>query len=132
MEQKRAESEKLTLNLGFVDLGRIDVMISEGFYANRSDFIRTAIRNQIAAHTTTVEQSVRRNTRDMGVREFSRQDLLEARQSGQKLIIRVVGLVRIADDVEPDLASAAIESIEVLGALQASAAVKEALRDRIT
>lgn len=132
METKKSESEKLTLNLGYVDLGRIDVMISEGFYANRSDFIRTAIRNQLASHAATVEQSVHRNTMDLGVREFSRLDLEVAVNAGQKLVIKVVGLVRIHDDVQPELALAAIESIEVLGALQASSALKTALASRIS
>lgn len=126
------ESEKLTLNLGYVDLGRIDVMISEGFYANRSDFIRTAVRNQLASHAVTVEQSVHRNTMDLGVREFTRLDLEAALNTGQKLVIKVVGLVRIHDDVQPELALAAIESIEVLGALQASPALKKALASRIS
>lgn len=131
MEQKRTESEKLTLNLGYVDLGRIDLMVSEGFYANRSDFIRTAIRNQIASHHTTVEQSVTRNTMDLGVREFDKADLDNTIAAGQRLTVKVVGLVRIADDVTPELALAAFESIEVLGALQASTAVKKALAERI-
>mgnify|MGYP000158759042 CR=1 FL=1 len=132
MDNKRTESEKLTLNLGYVDLGRIDVMVSEGFYANRSDFIRTAIRNQLFSHAATVEHTVQRNMMDLGVREFTLLDLEQAVVSGQKLIIKVVGLVRITDDVTPELAIAAIESLEVLGALQASTAVKKALVDRIS
>jgi len=132
MDNKRTESEKLTLNLGYVDLGRIDVMVSEGFYANRSDFIRTAIRNQLSSHAATVEHTVQRNMMDLGVREFTLLDLEQAVVSGQKLIIKVVGLVRITDDVTPELAIAAIESLEVLGALQASTAVKKALVDRIS
>lgn len=106
-------------------------MINEGFYANRSDFIRTAIRNQLGNHAVTVDHTVNRNTMDLGVREFSRLDLQSAADAGQKLIIKVVGLVRIHDDVQPELAIAAIESIEVLGSLQATAAVKAALADRI-
>src|SRR3712207_8916575 len=56
------ETEKITSNLGVVDLGQIDLLVQEGFYANRTDFIRTAIRNQIAAHADAVKQSVARNT----------------------------------------------------------------------
>jgi len=132
MDNKRTESEKLTLNLGYVDLGRIDVMVSEGFYANRSDFIRTAIRNQLSSHAATVAHSVQRNTMDLGVREFTQHDLEQAVATGQKLVIKVVGLVRITDDVTPELAIAAIESLEVLGSLQASTVVKKALADRIS
>ena len=131
MEQKRTESEKLTLNLGYVDLGRIDLMVSEGFYANRSDFIRTAIRNQITSHNTTVEQSVSRNTMDLGVREFDKDYLDQTVAAGQMLNVKVVGLVRITDNVSPELALTAFESIEVLGALQATPAVKKALAGRI-
>lgn len=131
MTEKRHDSEKLTLNLGYVDLGRIDLMVAEGFYANRSDFIRTAVRNQLASHASTVEQSVGRKTMDLGVRAFTRADLEAAVAAGQPLAIRVVGLVRLASDIDSALALNAIESIEVLGALQADADLKTALAGRI-
>jgi Ribbon-Helix-Helix transcriptional regulator family len=47
LRPKVPDSEKITINLGFVDLGRVDLMVREGFYSNRADFIRTAIRNQL-------------------------------------------------------------------------------------
>lgn len=130
MIEKRQDSEKLTLNLGYVDLGRIDLMVNEGFYANRSDFIRTAVRNQLSSHAGTVEQSVTRKTMDLGVREYSRADLEAARSVGQRLQIKVVGLVRLATDIDVELALATIESLEVLGAVQASSEVKSALAER--
>ncbi len=125
------ETEKITINLGFVDLGRIDLLVREGFYSNRTDLIRTAIRNQLDGHAETVSRSVARQTFDMGLRDFGRAELEAARAAGETLRIRVVGLVRIASDVTPELARASIGSITVLGALQASAAVKAALADRI-
>lgn len=124
------DSEKITLNLGYVDLGRIDLLVQEGFYANRSDFIRTAIRNQIERHADATRQSVIRRSLDLGLRHFSREDLEAARAAGERLDIRVLGLASIAADVTPELAQAAIASISVLGTLQASAAVKAALADR--
>ena len=128
---KPPDSEKLTLNLGYVDLGHIDLMVRDGFYSNRSDFIRTAIRNQIAAHADAAKQAASRLTLELGLRNFTRRDLEAARSAGQKLNIRVLGLATIADDVTPDLARASIESITVLGALHASAEVKSALADRL-
>ena len=125
------DSEKITINLGYVDLGYIDLLVSEKFYANRSDFIRTAIRNQLARHEEVARQSVARKTLDLGLRHFSRADLEEVRAAGETLSIRVLGLASIADDVSPALARATISSIEVLGALQASSAVKAALADRM-
>lgn len=125
------DSEKITINLGYVDLGYIDLLVSEKFYANRSDFIRTAIRNQLARHDEVARQSVARKTLDLGLRHFSRADLEEVRAAGETLSIRVLGLASIADDVSPALARATISSIEVLGALQASSAVKAALADRM-
>ena len=116
--------EKLTLNLGYVDLGQIDLLVAEGFYANRSDLIRTAIRNQLAVHADAVRQSVARKTLALGIQRA-------AKKAGQRLQIRVLGLASIADDVTPELALAAIESIVVLGALHASPAVKAALAGRI-
>jgi Arc/MetJ-type ribon-helix-helix transcriptional regulator len=128
---KLPDSEKLTLNLGFVDLGSIDLLVRDGFYSNRSDFIRTAIRNQLATHADTAKKAASRLTLELGLRTFARQDLEAIQAAGERLKIRVLGLVVIADDVTPDLARATIESITVLGALHASAEVKTALADRL-
>jgi Arc/MetJ-type ribon-helix-helix transcriptional regulator len=125
------ELEKITINLGFVDLGQIDLLVQEGFYANRTDFIRTAIRNQLATHAETVKQTVARKTLMLGLRHFSRRELEAVQAAGQKLQIQVLGLASIAEDVSPALAQATIESLLVLGGLRASAAVKAALADRI-
>jgi Arc/MetJ-type ribon-helix-helix transcriptional regulator len=127
---KITESEKITINLGPIDLGQIDLLVLEGFYTNRTDLIRTAIRNQLAMHADVLRQTAARRTLVLGLQEFSRRDLESVRQSGEKLRIQVLGLVRIADDVSPELARETIESIAVLGALHASPAVKAALADR--
>ena len=126
-----ADSEKITINLGAIDLGQIDLLVQEGFYSNRTDLIRTAIRNQLGTHADALRQTVARRTLVLGLQEFSRRDLEAARKSGTRLRIHVLGLVRIADDVSPALALQAIESITVLGALHASPAVKAALAERI-
>ena len=128
---KASDSEKITINLGYVDLGHIDLLVQEGFYSNRTDFIRTAIRNQIERHADVVRQAVTRKSVDLGLRHFSREDLEAVLDAGQLLDIRVLGLATIAQDVTPELARAAIASLTVLGALHASAAVKAALADRI-
>ena len=130
--KKPVESEKLTINLGFVDLGYVELLVQEGFYANRSDFIRTAIRNQIDRHAETVTKVIQRKSVDLGVRHVTVAELQAARAAGHRLDIRVLGLAVIASDVPPDLARDAIAAINVLGALQASDAVKAALADRIT
>ena len=128
---KPPDSEKLTLNLGFVDLGSIDLLVRDGFYSNRSDFIRTAIRNQLAKHADISRQAASRLTLELGLRSFARRDLEAVQASGERLNIRVLGLAVIADDVTPELAQATIESITVLGALHAPADVKAALADRL-
>lgn len=128
---KTPESEKLTLNLGFVDLGRIDLLVRDGFYSNRSDFIRTAIRNQLTAEAEAVKQSIDRHSLELGLRDYSRAELEALKAAGERLHIKVVGLARIASDVTPELALATIESITVLGALQASTELKSALAKRI-
>lgn len=127
LRERAGESEKITINLGYVDLGRIDLLVQEGFYSNRTDFIRTAIRNLLGTHAEEVGQSLVRQTLELGLRDYSRADLEAVRASGSKLRIKVVGLARIAPDVSPELALATIESITVLGALQASTAVRSAL-----
>ncbi|HEY3622816.1 MAG TPA: CopG family transcriptional regulator [Roseiarcus sp.] len=128
---KQPDSEKLTVNLGFVDLGSIDLLVRDGFYSNRSDFIRTAIRNQLATHSDAAKKAVSRLTLELGLRTFARKDLEAVQAAGEKLTIRVLGLAVIADDVTPDLARGTIESITVLGALHAPAEVKAALADRL-
>lgn len=124
-------TEKITINLGYIDLGHIDLMVQDGFYSNRTDFIRTAIRNQLDRHVDVVKRSAARKSLDLGLRHYSREDLEAVRASGQTLHIHVLGLASIAPDVTPELARATIASVVVLGALHASPAVKAALADRI-
>ena len=127
LRDRSPESEKITLNLGFVDLGRIDLLVQEGFYSNRSDFIRTAIRNQLDTHVETVARTIERHTMELGLRDYSREDLEALRATGEVLHVKVVGLARIAPDVTPELALATVGSITVLGALQASAEIRKAM-----
>ena len=131
LRPKPADTEKITINLGYVDLGHIDLMVQEGFYSNRTDFIRTAIRNQLERHADVVKQSVARNTLDLGLRHYTRADLEAVRAARQTLNLHVLGLISIAADVSPELARATISSLSVLGALHASAEVKAALTDRM-
>jgi len=131
LRPKPPDSEKITLNLGYVDLGHIDLMVQDGFYSNRADFIRTAIRNQLDRHADVVRQSVARKTLDLGLRHYSREELEAARERGERLCLNVLGLISIAHDVTPELARAAIASVTVLGALHASPEVKAALADRM-
>jgi Arc/MetJ-type ribon-helix-helix transcriptional regulator len=126
-----SETEKITINLGLVDLGQIDLLVQEGFYSNRTDFIRTAIRNQLTTHAEEVRQTVARKTLVLGLEHYTRRDLESVREAGETLEIKVLGLASIDDDVDPDLARETISSLVVLGALRASPAVKSALKDRI-
>jgi Arc/MetJ-type ribon-helix-helix transcriptional regulator len=131
-DQPRAsDSEKITINLGFIDLGQIDLIVADGFYSNRTDFIRTAIRKQLGEYGDVLKRSVSRNEFALGLHDYSRENLAAVRASGRTIAIRVIGLVRIAADVTPELARSTIASITVRGAVQASPAVRAALADRI-
>jgi len=125
------ELEKITINMPPVDLGQIDLLVGEGFYQNRTDFIRTAIRNQLGTHVEEVRRSVARKELVLGLQQYTCSDLEAVRASGEKLEIKVLGLASIADDVPPELALAAIDSIVVLGAFRASREVKAALAGRL-
>ena len=127
---KAPDSEKITINIGYVDLGHIDLLVAEGHYSNRTDCIRTAIRNQLDRHSDVVRQSVTRRSLDLGLRHISRNLLEDARAAGERLELKVLGLVTIADDITPELARETIASITVLGAMHASPAVRQALTDR--
>jgi Arc/MetJ-type ribon-helix-helix transcriptional regulator len=131
LRPKTTDTEKITINLGYVDLGHIDLLVQEGFYSNRTDFIRTAIRNQLDRQNDVVKQSVARHRLDLGLRHYTRQDLEAVQAAGATLHIQVLGLAVIAPDVSPELARNTIASIHVLGALHASPAVKAALGDRL-
>ena len=128
---KVVDSEKITINLGPVDLGQIDLLVQEGFYSNRTDLIRTAIRNQLQLHGEVIRQTVARKSLVLGLQHYSRADLEAVRDAGQTLQIQVLGLASIGPDVTPELALATIDSVTVLGALHASPAVKAALAGRI-
>lgn len=125
-----ADTEKLTINLGVVDLGQIDLLVEEGFYSNRTDLIRTAIRNQLTVHANVVTQVVSRRSLTLGLRQLSRVELEQLQRRGESIDLRVVGLARIAHDVSASLACATISSVNILGAFDASPAVKKALADR--
>jgi Arc/MetJ-type ribon-helix-helix transcriptional regulator len=131
LRPKTSDTEKITINLGYVDLGQVDLMVQEGFYSNRTDFIRTAIRNQLERHADVVKKSAVRKSLDLGLRTYSRIDLEAARRAGEMLHINVLGLATIDQDVTPDLARATIASVSVLGALHATPAVKAALAGRM-
>ena len=131
VKNKQSDSEKITVNIGYVDLGQIDLLVRDGFYSNRTDFIRTAIRNQLQHHADAMRQSVSRKKLELGLRHITKQELETARNAGELLHIHVLGLVTFAADVAPELARAAIASLQVLGALQASPELKAALADRI-
>lgn len=128
---RAGETEKMTVNVGVVDLGQVDLLVQEGFYSNRSDLVRTALRNQLALHADALKQTVARRMLTVGLQHLGRAELERAVAAGERLAVQVVGLARIADDVPPDLARAAIESVTVLGAFQASPAVRQALAGRI-
>ena len=125
------ETEKITLNVGPVDLGHVDLLVQEGFYATRTDFLRTAIRNQLLAHADVLKQAVARKTLVLGLQRYTRKDLETVLAAGQKLQIRILGLATIDEDVSPELALATIDEISVLGAFHASSAVKRALASRL-
>jgi Arc/MetJ-type ribon-helix-helix transcriptional regulator len=129
---KGGETEKITINLGPIDLGQIDLLVEEGFYSNRTDLIRTAIRNQLAVHAQVVTETVTRRSLVLGLQHFSKQDLEAAQAANERLDIHVLGLASIAADVPPQLAAATIASVVVLGAFHASPAVKAALAGRIS
>ncbi len=131
VRRKEAESEKITINLGYVDLGHIDLLVQEGFYSNRTDFIRTSIRNQLVSHGDVLKQTVARRSMVLGLQRYRREDLERVRKAGEQLHIQVLGLAQIDEDVPTDLARQTIASIAVLGALRASSAVRAALADRI-
>ena len=126
-----SDTEKITLHVGPVDLGKVDLLVQEGFYSNRTDFIRTAMRNQLAVHADALQQTLDRKTFVLGLQHYTRQDLEALRTRGERLQIQVLGLARIDHDVSPELALATIQSISVLGAFHASEAVKRALAGRI-
>lgn len=130
LRPRPADTEKITINLGYVDLGHVDLMVQDGFYSNRTDFIRTAIRNQLERHADVLKQSTARKSLDLGLRHYTREDLESAQRAGEPLHINVLGLATIAHDVTPELARATIASVSVLGALHATPAVKAALAGR--
>lgn len=125
------DTEKMTINIGVVDLGQVDLLVQEGFYSNRSDLLRTALRNQLALHADVLKQTVARRTLTVGLQHLDQAELARCVAAGERLHVQVVGLARIADDVSPELARQAIASVTVLGAFQASPAVRQALADRI-
>ncbi len=126
-----SDTEKITINLSVVDLGKVDLLVDQGFYSNRSDLIRTAIRNQLTTHATVVDETVVRRGIDLGIWDYNRASLERKRAKGERLNLWALGGVVISNDVTPELALETIESIKTYGVFRASREVKEALGDRI-
>lgn len=126
-----ADTEKITMNMSVVDLGQIDLLVKEGFYSSRTDFIRTAIRNLLITHSSVVKESVNRQAFVMGVLLYNRSDLEERRLKGIRMSIKIIGMFILDPEVTPELALATIDSVEVHGVFRASEAVKKALGNRI-
>jgi Arc/MetJ-type ribon-helix-helix transcriptional regulator len=126
-----SETEKITVNMSVVDLGKIDLLVQEGLFSNRTDFIRTAIRNQLENHEFELTQSVMRHSFGIGVFSYNRKDLEDAKAEGKSIKFTVIGLLRLANDISPELAAQTVEEVHVRGVFRAPAAVKEALADRI-
>lgn len=126
-----ADIEKLSFNISVVDLGQIDLLVEQGFYSSRTDFLRAAIRSQIGAHADTIKQTITRKSGVLGVTHYSKASLDRRRYAAETLDITAVGMLVIGDDVTPELARATIASIAVYGVFRASPAVKEALADRM-
>jgi Arc/MetJ-type ribon-helix-helix transcriptional regulator len=126
-----ADTEKITINLGAVDLGKIDLLVDQGLYSNRADLIRTAIRQQLERHADVVQQTVSRREMVVGVLVVGKKDLESRRARGERLRIGVVGMLVLSSDVDEDLARETIESIDLFGSFRASAAVKKALAGRV-
>ncbi len=125
------ETEKITINVGMLDLGRIDLLVQEGFYTSRTDFIRTAIRNQLEKQSGTVDQVASRREMVIGTTMYSRKDLEALKAKKQHLNIKVIGLFILSPDISPELALATIESVTLHGGFKAPEDVKKALSDRV-
>jgi Arc/MetJ-type ribon-helix-helix transcriptional regulator len=125
------DTEKITINMSVVDLGKIDLLVDQGHFSSRSDLIRTAIREKLAEYDDVLKEEVSRRDIGVGVNLITRKDLERVRNAGIRREYIVVGLLTMAKDIPPELASETIETIRVYGVLQASEEVKKALADRI-
>lgn len=125
------ESEKITINMNVVDLGKVDTLVQEGVYSNRTDFIRTAIRNLLDKHSLEIQQTVSRNSFAIGILVYDRSDLEKVRARGEKLNFNIIGMLSLDKDIPVDLADEVIESVQVRGVFNASEPVKAVLSDRM-
>lgn len=126
-----SDSEKITVNVGSVDLGRMDLLVQEGFYSNRADFIRTAIRNQLERQSTAVDSITNRKSMVIGTQVYTRKELEEKRENNELVNVKVIGMLILTDDITTALALETIQSVTVRGVFKASEDVKTALKDRI-
>lgn len=131
MDEKMTNTEKITINLGPVDIGRIDVLVEQGIYSSRTDAIRTAVRSMLEKHEGLISERREKQSLSMGVLLLDRKDLLKKKEKGEKLSIRILGALILSDDIEPELAVETIENISVKGVFKASEKVKKALGDRV-
>jgi len=126
-----ADTDKVSFNISVVDLGKIDLLVEQGHYASRTDFLVAAVRTQLLTHVDTVQELFVRQSPLVGASIYSRKTLEKLTAKGKQLDINVVGLCMFAKDVTPELALATVHSLKVRGTFRASPEVKEALRERM-
>ncbi len=123
-----AETEKITINMNVVDLGKADLLVEQGFYSNRTDFIKTSIRNQLSVHANVVDNVITDKSIYLGVALYNRKDLEKVLEQNKVLDIKAAGMVILANDIDVELATKAIKSLKVYGVLKASPEIKKALK----
>ena len=104
--------------------------MERGLYASREAFLQTAARNLLHEHGMDLPQAATGRLTAAGIVMHSRKSLEKLLAAGRQVELNITGILRLADDVTPELACAVIKSLKVCGAFQASPEVKAALIER--
>jgi Arc/MetJ-type ribon-helix-helix transcriptional regulator len=133
MSEARIETtEKITININTIDLGHIDLLVNEGYYATRTEFIKTAVKKQLDRHEEDTKKLIEQKAKhgdyelSIGVGGFTKSELeriIQKKEAKIKMIF--IGLFITPKDVTLELLEQAVESIKVYGVCRCSQEIKD-------
>jgi Arc/MetJ-type ribon-helix-helix transcriptional regulator len=125
-----SKPQQLNVTMDAEEIHQVDLMVEQGLYASRKDFLQLAARNLLREHGVEVPRPMTGELKVAGIAVHNRKSLEKLRAAGRQLELNVTGIFRLADDVTPELACAVIKSLTLRGTFEASAEVKATLKDR--
>lgn len=126
-------SEKVSVNINEEALSKIDLLVEDGFYSNRSDFINRAVDTLLDRENRTVDKLLEIHSKEkinsrqwfVGVQTMGSQYLEKVKEQGVRLRIKGCGVLYFEKDAAQELVFETVEYISPRIRVIAEEAVRE-------